>query len=356
MPAGTERWEMPQVVTIRDVARAAGVHISTVSRTFSAPHLVNPVTRSRVLAVAAELGYQPNRAARGLITGRTHNVGVLVADIANPFFPPIIKAATAAARARDYSVFLADTDEDPLAEAALVTTIAKQVDGVLLCSPRMSDRRIEEACRDLPLVVVNRRVRGLPAVLMDVASGTRRAVDHLVGLGHAHLLLLGGPASSWSSAQMRNAARAATRAAGVRLEVLGPNTPTVAGGARRAEAVARSGATAVLAYNDLVAIGLIEALHNQGVGVPERLSVVGVDDSDHGQLVRPKLTTVAMPAAAAGRAAMDLLLQIVADRPPAFRVEAPDTASGRTDGPRAPQIMLDTALVVRDSTAPPPAR
>ena len=120
--------------TIRDVARASGVHISTVSRTFSAPHLVNPETRSRVLACAEHLGYRPNRAARALITGRTHNIGLIVADIANPFFPPLIKAAESQARHRDYHIFVTDTNEDPAVEEDLVHALAKQVDGVLLCS------------------------------------------------------------------------------------------------------------------------------------------------------------------------------------------------------------------------------
>lgn len=142
--------------TIRDVASASGVHISTVSRTFSAPHLVNAETRSRVLATAESLGYRPNRAARALITGRTHNLGLIVADIANPFFPPMIKAAEGQARLRDHHIFVADTNEDALVEEDLVRAMAKQVDGVLLCSPRMSNSLIEQLSRQVPLVVVNR--------------------------------------------------------------------------------------------------------------------------------------------------------------------------------------------------------
>src|SRR5215468_6883688 len=129
--------------TIRDVARASGVHISTVSRSFSAPQLVNPETRSKVLETAEKLGYRPNRAARALITGRTHNIGLIVADIANPFFPPLIKAAEREARMRDYHIFVADTDEDPRVEEELIQTLTKQVDGVLLCSPRLSNRAID---------------------------------------------------------------------------------------------------------------------------------------------------------------------------------------------------------------------
>ncbi|MBQ1070740.1 LacI family DNA-binding transcriptional regulator, partial [Micromonospora sp. D75] len=211
--------------TIRDVARASGVHISTVSRTFSAPHLVNPETRVRVLACAEDLGYRPNRAARALITGRTHNIGLIVADIANPFFPPLIKAAEGQARHRDYHVFVADTNEDPVAEEDLVHALAKQVDGVLLCSPRMSNSLIEQVSREVPVVVINRQVAGLPCVMMDVGQGARAAIEHLLGLGHRRIALLGGPRGSWTAREMRRAATAAARSGSAELTVLGPNQP-----------------------------------------------------------------------------------------------------------------------------------
>ncbi|MEV5410715.1 LacI family DNA-binding transcriptional regulator [Thermopolyspora sp. NPDC052614] len=316
-------------VTIRDVARASGVHVSTVSRAFSAPHLVNADTRTRVLAVAEGLGYRPNRAARALTTGRTHNIGLIVADISNPFFPPLIKAAQAQARARDYHVFVADTDEDPQVEEELIQTLSKQVDGVLLCSPRLSNRAIERLREDVPFVVVNRRIRGMPTVLMDVGHGARRAIEHLAGLGHRRIALVSGPSGSWTGGRMR---QAATAVRGVEVIVLGPNAPTEQGGQAAADEVIASGATGVLAYNDLVAIGLIEGLYERGVRVPADLSVIGVDDIGAGRLNRPKLTTIAMPTAAAGRLAVDMLLQSVGDQ------AAPTVAS------------LETALVVREST------
>ncbi|GGK57607.1 LacI family transcriptional regulator [Planomonospora parontospora subsp. parontospora] len=319
--------------TIRDVAQASGVHVSTVSRTFSAPHLVNPETRNRVLAVAEDLGYRPNRAARALTTGRTHNLGLIVADISNPFFPPLIKAAQAHARTRDYHVFVADTDEDPQVEEELIKALAKQVDGVLLCSPRLSNRAIERLHADVPFVVVNREVKGMPTVLMDIGQGARLAIEHLAGLGHLRVALVSGPSGSWTSKRMREAAAAVD---GVDLVFLGPNTPTEQGGLAAAAEVAASGATGVLAYNDLVAMGLIEGLHERGVQVPGDVSVVGVDDIVAGRLNRPKLTTVAMPTAAAGRMAVDLLLQSVAE------------------GGTATLATLATGLVVRESTGPAP--
>ncbi|MEV4545304.1 LacI family DNA-binding transcriptional regulator [Micromonospora echinaurantiaca] len=339
-------------VTIRDVARASGVHISTVSRTFSAPHLVNPETRVRVLACAEDLGYRPNRAARALITGRTHNIGLIIADIANPFFPPLIKAAEGQARHRDYHVFVADTNEDPTTEEELVHALAKQVDGVLLCSPRMSNSLIEQLSREVPLVVVNRQLAGLPCVLMDVGQGARAAVEHLVGLGHREIALLGGPRGSWTNREIRRAAGAAARAGGAELTVLGPNPPTETGGLALAEQVQRSGVTAVLAYNDLMAIGLIEGLDALGIRVPEQVSVVGVDDIALSRLTRPKLTTVATPTAAAGRTAVDMLLQLDAEPPRAARGIGTGTAAGarRTTA----QVMLQTELVIRDSTGPGP--
>jgi LacI family transcriptional regulator len=322
--------------TIRDVASASGVHISTVSRAFSAPHLVNAETRSRVLATAESLGYRPNRAARALITGRTHNLGLIVADIANPFFPPMIKAAEGQARLRDHHIFVADTNEDALVEEDLVRALAKQVDGVLLCSPRMSNSLIEQLSREVPLVVVNRLVAGLPCVVMDVAQGAKNAIEHLAGLGHRQLALLGGPRGSWTNREIRNSATAAARAAGAALTVISPNPPTADGGHAAAEHVVRAGVSAVLAYNDLMAIGLIEGLEALGVAVPAGISVVGIDDIALSRRTRPKLTTVANPTSAAGRAAVDMLLRHGDDR--------------RTTA----QVTLRTELVVRDSTGPGP--
>jgi LacI family transcriptional regulator len=282
------------------------------------------------------MGYRPNRAARALITGRTHNLGLIVADIANPFFPPLIKASESYARQRDYHLFVADTDEDPVVEEELVQAMAKQVDGVLLCSPRMSNGLIDQLGREVPLVVVNRVVTGLPAVVMDVGQGARRAIAHLARLSHQHIALLAGPRGSWTNREIRRAAVATARAYGARLTVIGPNPPTERGGANAAGLVHRCGATGVLAYNDLMAIGLIDGLDQLGMRVPDQVSVVGIDDIPLSRLTRPRLTTVATPTAAAGRAAVDMLLQHGDDR--------------RTSA----KVTLQTTLVVRESTGPAP--
>ncbi|MFI6509126.1 LacI family DNA-binding transcriptional regulator [Streptosporangium sp. NPDC050855] len=314
-------------VTIRDVAHASGVHVSTVSRTFSAPHLVNAETRTRVLAVAEELDYRPNRAARSLKTGRTNNIGLIVPDLANPFFSSLIKAAQAAARRQDYHLFVADTDENPSEEEELILAFSKQVDGIVLCGPRLSNKALEKLSESVSFVLVNRLIRGLTTVVMDVAHGARVAVEHLTALGHRRVALVTGPAGSWTSGEIR---RAVAEIPGLDAVVIGPNPPTEEGGIAAAARVAEAGVTGVLAYNDLLAIGIIEGLEALGVDVPGDVSVIGFDDSATGRLYRPKLTTVAMPAGAAGRMAVDLLIQ---------------SMSAAT--------VLETHLVVRDSTAPP---
>ena len=322
-------------VTIKDVARVSGVHVSTVSRAFSATHLVNAETRARVLAAAEELGYRPNRAARALSTSRTGNLGLIVADIANPFFPPLIKAAQAQARARDYHVFIADTDEQARVEEELIRSMAKQVDGAVLVAPRLTNRVITELAQEIPLVVVNRRLRGVSGVLMDVGTGARRAMEHLVELGHRDIAVVGGPSRAWTSGEIERATEHIARDHGILIQRVGPNPPTEEGGRAVADEVVAGGATAVLAHNDLLAFGLVRRAIELGLDVPGDLSVIGVDNSHVARYSSPALTTVAMPVAEAGHGAVDLLLRSV-------------DAAGSTG-----TVTLETSLIVRGSTAPP---
>src|SRR5918992_3927021 len=164
-------------VTIHEVARRADVSVSTVSRAFTVPDMVNAETRRKVLRVAEDLGYQPNRAARGLVTGRTGNIGVVVPDVANPFFSAVLKGCAARAREARLVVFLADAAEDPRIEVEVVGAMAKQVDGIVLCSPREDTTQLERLAGVAPLVLVNSDAVGLPAVLMDSADGVRQAVE-----------------------------------------------------------------------------------------------------------------------------------------------------------------------------------
>lgn len=325
-------------VTITDVARAAGVSASTVSRALSVPEKVDPATRERVLRVAEHLGYRPNRAARGLITGRTGNLGLILPDLANPFFPSLVKSIQHHAHHADYQLLVMDTDENPAVELGLVKSLAKQVDGVILCSPRMSPGQLREAATVSPTVLVNRRARQIPAVIFDNGDGMRQVLAHLAQLGHEHVGFAGGPRSSWSSAERLRGLHEVSGQLGVRLVELGHFAPTFDGGRAAVEGALLSGVTAVLAYNDLVAVGLCRALAERGVDVPADLSVVGIDDIHLAGMVQPALTTLALPTRTAGRAAVDLLVQLLAQQQP----------SGRT-----PQVEVPAELVIRASTARP---
>jgi LacI family transcriptional regulator/LacI family repressor for deo operon, udp, cdd, tsx, nupC, and nupG len=320
-------------VTLRDVARAAGVSPATASRALSAPDLVAPERRELVQRVARELGYRPNRAARELITGRTGHLCLVVPDLENPFFSAVAKAVQARARTTGHAVVVADAEEDPQLEAELVAQLGAQADGVLLCSPRMSaDDLADVAAGDRPVLLVNREGAGLPSVVVDNSDGVRQAVRHLHALGHRRLAYAGGPAGSWSDARRRDGLAALDL--GVEVVDLGAHAPVFAGGVAAADLALASGATAVLAHNDLMALGVLDRLRARGVRVPQDVSVVGFDDAPVATLVAPALTTVAVPLARLGRTAVDLLL----------------TPRETT----APRTVLPVELVVRASTAPPP--
>jgi DNA-binding LacI/PurR family transcriptional regulator len=319
-------------VGIHDVAARAGVSVATVSRSYTAPHTVREATRSHVLAVAAALGYRPNRAARGLITGRTGNIGVIVPDLGNPYFQGVLKGAQARAREADYAVFIADGQESASEEEALIGAMSKQVDGVVLCSSRLSPATLAGLEATPAVVLLNRRIDGLSTVTVDSADGMRQAIAHLTALGHARCAFLSGPRRSWSNQQRLRGLRAAP----AQIVTIGPVAPQFQGGVDAAEQVLASGVTAVLAYNDLVAAGIISRLAQLGVGVPGELSVVGFDDIPLAAMLTPPLTTVAAPTVQAGVAAVDALLS---------RLEDPDAAPAVLD--------LPATLVVRGSTAAP---
>lgn len=324
------------MTTLSDVALRAEVSKATASRAFSRPDSVRGDTRDRILAVARELNYTPNRVARSLSNGRTGNLGLFVPDISNPFFPPLIQAVQAEAKRRDQALFVADTDEHTEDEARLVRAMAAQVDGLVLASPRMSDDDLLDVLARVPVVVVNRRTPGLPAVLVSVEQGVQQAVEHLVALGHRTLVYLSGPADSFADAERRAALTAAAEQAGLAVEVLGPFEPRFSAGLRAADLALAAGASAVLAYNDLMALGLMQRLTSRGVPIGSDVSVIGIDDIWLAPMTTPPLTTIAVPGAAAGTAAVRLLNDLL--------------AAGVSDP--APTVRLPTELVVRASTGP----
>ncbi len=326
-------------VTIHDVARRAQVSVSTVSRAFTMPELVRPVTREQILRAADELGYRPNRAARGLITGKTGNLGIVVPDLQNPFFPSVVSGAQAQARQADYAVFLADSGEDPRLEAELIHAMTKQVDGVIVCSSRMDVNDLRRASESTTLVLLNRKNPGVPAVLMDSADGIRQAIEHLAALGHRRCAFLSGPRNSWSNKERRRGLRSSSRTYGVEVIELGPFAPVFEAGLQAADIAVASNVTAIVAFNDLMALGVLNRLNDRKISVPDEMSVVGFDDIAMAGMCTPQLTTVEMPTQQGGRVAVDLLLD--------------QLAGGEGDSGGAQQRVVGTQLIVRSSTAPP---
>jgi DNA-binding LacI/PurR family transcriptional regulator len=290
------------------------------------------------MAVAQQLGYTPNRVARSLAMGRSGNIGLVVPDIANPFFPPLIKAVQQHARLSDYALFIADTDEQAREEFPLVRAMAKQVDGLVLVAPRMSDEQIREVIELAPTVVINRQLAGAHAVLIPTTDGMEQAIDHLVALGHRSVVYLAGPATSWSDLQRRNGVSRTCGRHGIGFTQLGPFEPRFESGLRAGDLVLADGATAVIAYDDLVALGLISRLTDRGVRVGSDVSVIGVDDSPFASMASPPLTSVRVPSAAAGSTAVRLLL---------------DLLSGQ-ESAESSVLELPTELIVRSSTGPTP--
>ncbi len=324
--------------TIRDVAARCGVATSTVSRAFSHPGRVNPATRKRILDAAAEMGYRPNPIARALPSGRTKTLGLLVPDITNPFFLDLIRGAERAAAAAGYTLVLADTEESTETEATVVDRLTRAVDGFVLASSRLSDARLRAAYASVPLVVVNRRVPPVPGVVIDSAHGTRQAAEHLASLGHTRIAYLAGPRASWSDARRWRALQSVARRRGLHVVRIGPLAPTVDAGVAAADGLLLEQVSAVVTFNDLLAIGVLRRLRARGVDVPGQISVVGCDDIFGADFCHPPLTTLTAPIETAGRSAVDLLLGVLDGSP----------SSGR-------DVVLPTRLTIRDSTDTAPA-
>lgn len=319
-------------VTIREVAEAAGVARSSVSRAFTRPDMLSPETVERIRSAAARLGYVPNHLARGLSTGRYGNLAMIVPDVANPFFPPMIRAAQDEADAHDLCVFLGNSNEDPEREDRLASRLVGQVEGLILASSRLPDARIRAVAALRPVVLINRDVVGVPRILIDSSQGMREAVGYLAGQGHRRLLYLGGPSNSWSNASRQSALAQAAEACGVELTVRQIGLASFEAGFAAAEWVVDAGATAAIAFDDLTAHGVMSGLSDRGVLVPRDIAIVGCDDVLGGR-TSPTLTSISSPSVEAGGMAVTLLRERLA-------------AGEDTDR----RILLGTRLMVRDST------
>ncbi|NED94132.1 LacI family transcriptional regulator [Phytoactinopolyspora alkaliphila] len=323
--------------TIYDVARECGVAPSTVSRALSQPGRVSAKTSERIHEVAARLGYQANPLAKYLPTGRTGTIVLIVSDITNPVYFPVIRGAESAAAAAEYTLVLSDVGESPEREREVMEKLVRTVDGFALATSRLTDAAIRAVARRRPMVTMNRVTQQVPSVVPDNGQGMRYAGEHLAELGHRRVTYVSGPPTSWANTVRWRALRAAGEQLGMTIRRIGPYAPTVAGGWAAAADLVSPLPTAVIAYNDLLAIGAMQGLHDLGVKVPDDVSVIGCDNILGSDWCTPALTTLAAPLRELGTRGVQHLIAMI---------------NGADARPRRP-LVLPSQLIVRESTAPP---
>jgi LacI family transcriptional regulator len=313
---------VPERATITHVAKYLGVSKSTVSRAFNRPGMLLPETVARVRDAAHELGYTPSKTAMSLSTGLYTSIAVVVPDIANPFFPRLIRAAQSRANERGMLCLLGDTDESETREATLLTELASDVHGFVLMSSRLPDEKLRELASKHNIVLINRDISGIRRVLLDTTAGMNAAMERLLSLGHRRFVYIGGPDRSWSNSQRLLAVQAFAERPGVSMTIEQATPATFEGGAEAAARTIGSKPTAFLCFDDVVAEGAVAALSTVGLRVPEDVSVVGCDDT-LAAMVHPQMATIRLDYVAAGRAAIDMVLE-----PPTGRIPREDEGDG----------------------------
>lgn len=322
------------VSTIYDIAELASVDPSTVSRALTKPGRISSGTEARVRAAADLLDFHVNPMARALQTGKSRMLGLLVADITNPVIFDIIRGAEQEASTTRHTLVIAESQESGMNEAEVLERLLPSVDGIVLATTRLAAHSIKDLARRKPVVLINTEVEGVRSVLPEVEFGVNQLMEHLTALGHQSMVFLSGPASSWISERRWVCLRNAAERHGVEITEIGPNSPTVEGGRSLLRHVRATDASTVIAYNDLMAIGLMQEAAKAGIRIPAQLSVAGFDNIFGSELISPPLTTVSIDLITAGRRAVQKLL-------------APDAGG-------APWLddFLPTSLIIRGSTGP----
>jgi LacI family transcriptional regulator len=310
---------------LKDVARVAGVHPATVSRALDPQktRLVNAETRTRVETAARELGYRTDGVARSLRRGQTTTVGVLVADLGNPFVAPVLRGIANALELHGFMALIGETQDDHgRLQAALENLLGRRVDAIIVTSARLGDRPLlEQAARGgLPVVLAVRALPGsrLPAVRSDDLAGGYLAASHLAELGHERVAELPGPADVQPFLERSAGFANRARGAGLKIVELAERAahPTVAEGRRLMELVLerpRRTPTAVFAHNDSMAIGAIEALRAAGLHCPDDVSVLGYNDAPLTDHLQPPLSTIRFPSDKIGHAAAEIAIAAIED-------------------------------------------
>ena len=335
-------------VTLRDVAARAGVHPATASRALNPETriLVSEDTAQRVLDAAAALGYRPNPVARSLRTRRSHTVGVLIPDLNNPLFPPIVRGLEDRLAAAGYVALIGNTDSDDERERMVFEQMrARHVDGLVLATARLRHPLLAEAARsEMPVVLINRLAQdySFPSVTVDNERGVRMAVAHLSALGHRRIAHIAGPQEMSTGLSRYRGFVTAMESGGLQVDgdlIVFAKAFTVEEGLRCSRLLLERGAggtgcTAIAAGNDMLAVGCYAALDDAGLSCPDDISVVGFNDMPFIDRLRPPLTTIRFPHYQVGTEAAQLLLERIAEHAGPVKI-----------------LYLAPELVIRGSTA-----
>lgn len=324
--------------TLRDVAREARVSIKTVSRVVNGEPGVSPATASRVAEVVGKLGYRPNELARSLQGRRSRTIGLVIADVSNPFYAACVKAVEETARRHDYMVILCASDEDAETERAYIRLLVqRRVDGLLLVPAADGQEYLkQERAAGLPIVALDRPAEGVSTdtVVVQNRTGTRDAIKHLIGHGHRRIALVGDDERLYTTRMRLEGYREALLEAGLEeISRVGARDAASAAEASRELLRLPEPPTAIFAMNNLITVGVLQALDQAGASVPQDMAFIGFDDFELAAVLRPRLTLVRQPAAELGRQAAELVLG---------RLEAK-----RRTKPR--RVVLQTQLIVRES-------
>ncbi len=326
-----------------DVARQAGVSLMTVSRVINNKGDVSSETRQRVLEIISSLGYRPSAIARSLATKETSTIGLVIPDVSNAFFAEITQGVERLAYSKGYHVFLCNTEEDPQRELAVIQSLEeKRVDGLIICSSRLEEEKLIDILANLPAAVLfNRRLHQtiedtFDTVTLDDERGGWLAAHHLIQSGHRQIGFLAGPPASYSGAGRRKGFLTALQEAGINLVDgwMKHCQPSVEGGyeATRYLLGTYPQLTALFCFNDLVAVGALQACDELKCRVPQDLAIIGHDDIPVAALVSPTLTTCRVPRYELGARAVNALLERLRDNPA-----------------DCSQIVLQPELVIRES-------
>jgi len=329
-------------ISIRDIAEAAGVSHTTVSRALHGRGRMRADTRAHIQALAEQMGYTPDVRARSLVSGETRTIGVVVTTIADPFVVQIVDGIEAVAQAAGYSLFLSASHSDPERELAVVETFhQRRVDAVIVTASRVGNlyaARLKQF--GAPIVLINNLQEGpyLYSVSADDVAGAQLAVAHLLELGHRRIAYLGSTSRPISSLRRQQGYAAALQEAGISFDpalVAAPEAESdLAAGQEGLRMLLAAAPTALFAYNDMTAIGVLQGAARMGIDIPGKLSVIGFDDNEIARLVTPPLSTIHQPQQELGRRAMHMALDLLAKR-------------------QINDVILPCTLVLRATTASP---